>query len=397
MAGRAAKRIAKDIQQVRDLRLETSGVWVDDTTFEKPEWQVYIQGPINSPWEDGVFKLRCSFPDKYPFEPVKVQFDKGVYHPNVGSGGTICLDIIKSEAWSPSYTLLSVFTSIRSLLSDPNPDSPMNGDAARTFRRCPKEYEKQVRETVRRFGQELKHLARQTQHSERPDAKLLEKLRQEAGGSSSSGATAASSAATTCSSLGSSSSSAARSAASSSIGNGKVGGAFSKTGGPKSITTTLSVGGTTGDRLAGSRDGGTLGKTFFPLTSGASWSIPGTPTSGGTNCSVSSGSGTNTTTSSSGGASSSHAGTSKSLSMMTKFGGPSGNTNTNRVGNTGSHSGNFAKAGGPRELDGGVLGEGGSMKRKAPPDGVSLAKRPRVGGADAGVRGGDVIELSDSE
>ncbi len=108
-SARQQKRIQKDIKTVQELTLERNGVWVDPKTFDKSEWLVYIQGPVASPWEEGVFKLKMSFPANYPFSPVKINFAHGIYHPNVGTGGTICLDIIKAEAWSPSYTLVSGF------------------------------------------------------------------------------------------------------------------------------------------------------------------------------------------------------------------------------------------------------------------------------------------------
>ncbi|CAD7931329.1 unnamed protein product [Amoebophrya sp. A25] len=176
---KATKRIQKDIASVSTLSLENTGCWVDPKTFDKAEWHVYIQGPVNTPWEKGVFKLKMSFPDNYPFEPVKINFEKGIYHPNVGSGGTICLDIIKREAWSPSYTLQSVFTSIRSLLSDPNPASPMNGESARCFNKNKKEYERKVQETVQAYGQCLMEQPRQKLHSEKPDEKTLQRIERE--------------------------------------------------------------------------------------------------------------------------------------------------------------------------------------------------------------------------
>lgn len=106
LCGRREKRIQKDIASVRALSLKENGVYADPTTFSLPEWAVFVQGPVESVWGGGVFKLKMSFPQGYPFDPIKINFAHGIFHPNVGSGGTICLDIIKKDAWSPSYTLV---------------------------------------------------------------------------------------------------------------------------------------------------------------------------------------------------------------------------------------------------------------------------------------------------
>lgn len=73
----------------------------------------------------GIYSLRLTFCDRYPEKPPKVRFTTKMFHPNVYVDGNICLDVIAAK-WSPSYTVSSILTSIQSLLTDPNVQSPAN-------------------------------------------------------------------------------------------------------------------------------------------------------------------------------------------------------------------------------------------------------------------------------
>jgi ubiquitin-protein ligase len=70
-----------------------------------------------------------TFGEQYPEKPPRVRFTSEVFHPNVYSDGTLCMDIIQDQ-WSPIHNVCTLLTSIQSLLTDPNPASPANPEAA---------------------------------------------------------------------------------------------------------------------------------------------------------------------------------------------------------------------------------------------------------------------------
>ncbi|KAM9305365.1 ubiquitin-conjugating enzyme E2 T [Gastrophryne carolinensis] len=101
------------------------------------ELRAQVVGAAGSPYEGGVFSLEIAVPERYPFEPPRVQFVTPIYHPNIDSAGRICLDILKPPpkgAWRPALSLSSVLTSIQLLMSEPNPEDPLMADIAQEYK-----------------------------------------------------------------------------------------------------------------------------------------------------------------------------------------------------------------------------------------------------------------------
>ena len=92
-------------------------------------FNVIIQGPEHSPYAGGAFKLELFLPEDYPMGPPKVRFLTRIYHPNIDRLGRICLDILKDK-WTPALQIRTVLLSIQALLSAPNPEDPLNNEAA---------------------------------------------------------------------------------------------------------------------------------------------------------------------------------------------------------------------------------------------------------------------------
>ncbi|PVV00731.1 hypothetical protein BB560_004878 [Smittium megazygosporum] len=95
-------------------------------------WVGSIEGAPETVYSGLKYKIKITFPTDYPISAPKITFSTPIYHPNVDSDGNICLDILKEE-WSAVYNVQTILLSLQSLLGEPNPASPLNGEAARLW------------------------------------------------------------------------------------------------------------------------------------------------------------------------------------------------------------------------------------------------------------------------
>ena len=135
----ALKRVFKEFKEIKKITDEGS---IDENRFidillidEKfDNMNVYFLGPKISYYEEIINTINIKIPNNYPNVPPSLKFINKVYHPNIGQNGEICLDILKDN-WKPVYSLRTILLSIISLLSDPNPNSPLNGEAANFYKK----------------------------------------------------------------------------------------------------------------------------------------------------------------------------------------------------------------------------------------------------------------------
>merc|ERR1712180_150852 len=92
----AMKRIQKEYMDIKcDPPAQCSAGPVNDGDLF--HWQATIMGPPETPYHNGIFFLTIHFPTDYPFKPPKVSFNTKIYHPNINSNGSICLDILRAQ------------------------------------------------------------------------------------------------------------------------------------------------------------------------------------------------------------------------------------------------------------------------------------------------------------
>ena len=143
-------RIKKELKELLTTPVDyvTAGPVNDSDLYN---WQGTIIGPEGTPYEGGIFRISIHFSPEYPFKSPKCTFLTKIYHPNINSSGIICLDILKDN-WSPALTVSKVLLSICSLLSDPNPNDPLDANAANLYIRNKEEFNKIAKDYTIKFA-----------------------------------------------------------------------------------------------------------------------------------------------------------------------------------------------------------------------------------------------------
>lgn len=151
MSPAALKRIQKEVEKMEKDAPENCSAGPIDSK-DLTHWTGTLIGPTESPFEGGVFKINIRFPPDYPYSPPRIMFLTKIFHPNIDRHGNICLDILKSTAWSPALSIVKVLLSICSLLNDPNPNDPLEGEPASLIKTNMDEYKRIAREWTLRYA-----------------------------------------------------------------------------------------------------------------------------------------------------------------------------------------------------------------------------------------------------
>lgn len=102
-----------------------------------------IDGPVDTPFQGGVFRCKLTLSSQFPAVPPKGTFLTKIFHPNVSKTGEICVNTLKKD-WDSSLGIKHVLMVIRCLLIHPNPESALNEEAGKLLLEQYEDYAKRA-------------------------------------------------------------------------------------------------------------------------------------------------------------------------------------------------------------------------------------------------------------
>ncbi|GAB6033171.1 Nedd8-conjugating enzyme UbcE2M [Chamberlinius hualienensis] len=107
-----------------------------------------IISPDEGFYRGGRFAFSFKVGPNYPHEPPKVKCETQVYHPNIDLEGNVCLNILR-EDWKPVLTINSIVYGLQYLFLEPNPEDPLNKEAADVLQNNRRLFEQNVQKSMR--------------------------------------------------------------------------------------------------------------------------------------------------------------------------------------------------------------------------------------------------------
>ena len=130
-------RLTKDMQDLDkpsfiEMRVDQANIMVFGLTMN-------LQNEQDSIWIGGKYDFTVRVPPEYPHKAPVVHCDTPVYHPNIDTDGNVCLNILRAD-WKPVLDIGNVIMGLIFLFLEPNPNDPLNHEAAAEFRENPSRF-----------------------------------------------------------------------------------------------------------------------------------------------------------------------------------------------------------------------------------------------------------------
>jgi len=122
------KRILKEISELNAEPLD--GIRLMPNEQDMCDIQAFIDGPADTPYYGGLFRIKIILCKGFPQQPPKAYFITKIFHPNVAANGEICVNTLKKD-WKPDLGIKHILLTVKCLLIVPNPESALNEEAGK--------------------------------------------------------------------------------------------------------------------------------------------------------------------------------------------------------------------------------------------------------------------------
>ena len=99
-------------------------------------------------WQGGKYEFSIEVQPTYPHDAPKCLCLTPIYHPNIDLQGHVCLNILRDD-WRPVLGINAVILGLIFLFIEPNPNDPLNHEAAEIMRKNPTDFTSRVKRTLR--------------------------------------------------------------------------------------------------------------------------------------------------------------------------------------------------------------------------------------------------------
>lgn len=120
-----------------------------------------IDGPPDTPYEGGRFRVDLRLPARYPFEPPTLRVLTRIFHPNIDPQGRVCLSAIQlppKGTWKPALNVCSVLTSLRAIIAQPTADDPLMADVAELLQNDRAEFDRTAKRWTQMYAMGANHV-----------------------------------------------------------------------------------------------------------------------------------------------------------------------------------------------------------------------------------------------
>jgi ubiquitin-conjugating enzyme E2 M len=139
-------RLKKEVAEL-DLPVHAEVRFPDDTNIMFFEVMVDLTKE-ECLWKGAKYKFTVTVSPNYPHEPPKCHCETQIYHPNIDLQGNVCLNILRAD-WKPVLGINAVILGLIFLFIEPNPNDPLNREAAELMRNSEPSFREKVKKSLK--------------------------------------------------------------------------------------------------------------------------------------------------------------------------------------------------------------------------------------------------------